>query len=177
MAQSYFYYKRGEEWVRVRADSYSREYQSDPAAFEGGQCATAYSIFATVDVWYKGKILTVGQEENTGRRPITGPIVRVFIREDEKGILAQRSDGGFGSVGRFQEFGTTFRNLRNVRLVRVDAKPDNCGSLPSTGPCSTEFRLNNSVVLALNSCPEITDGRGCSECCRELLPIIRSLHI
>lgn len=57
---------------------------------------------------------------------------------------------------------------------RNDALPDDCG-----GSCETFFYRDNQTIFQLPACPEISEQppTHCSDCCRELLPLLRSLHI
>ncbi len=177
--ESYLYYKRGDEWVRVNADRYSREQVTIGGEYPpvpGGQCVATYRVkvrrssrlsgpgpIETVDI--AGPI-----EERVG--PYTGP-------ENDR----RRVHGLFDRFNR-NRIGSNNEELINpitfiwISVDRKDGLPDNCGDGPgSETECHTKFYKDDSLVLSLSSCPEVTSGRGCSECCQELLPMIRSLHI
>lgn len=47
-------------------------------------------------------------------------------------------------------------------------------------PCNTNFYTNGTISQSLDFCPPINNdprNPGCEDCCRELLPSMRSLHI
>ena len=60
-----------------------------------------------------------------------------------------------------------------VTSVTVLSGTEPIGGTP--GPCETKFYKNNVLVLTLAGCPEVTNGKGCSDCCGELLTLARSI--
>lgn len=176
--EKYLYYKRGDEWVRVKADAYSLEYQNDPTTFNGGQCVVEYRVLFTVDQLNStGGYVNTLVDRSIGQF-VKGPIYEVKISNDKKRVI---SIGPNGTSASFSSVNSTytFSNLRNIKVSRRDGLPDSCGNSPGqgAGTCSTIFKLNGSTVLTLGTCPEITNGRGCSDCCKELLPIARSITL
>ena len=226
----YLYYKRGEEWVRVNADTYSQEYVSDPTYFPGGKCEGK-------DDWYSGSWNWEFIQSDAGRlfwrsvgyrfEKVLAPIdieidtasvrprarltyflldsdgekvnsasswkffnfAREFSRGGDgrprsiyfcRGVTSSNSFVGQDAVIRtYPIYGTFSRDSEDMSksYPLTDAPPDNCGSNSSPGDCQTIFKLNGATVLILPDCPDVTKNTGCSECCRELLPMLRDISV
>lgn len=177
--ESYLYYKRDAEWVRVIADSYAREYASQPASFSGGQCAIDYRVFVTYDRYYKGRLDREG-DTRTSPRYFRGPIRRIWHDIDaSRDIKIDHGNSSTNILVDSLSSPTTFKNIRNVFVTPRSGGPDNCGNVPGygQGECSTVFTRGDQQVLTLTACPEVTDGRGCDSCCRQLLTIAKAIKI
>lgn len=203
---SYLYYRRGDEWVRVSADSYDQTPENIP-----GQC---------VDVRYRVTIRAAAfRPDGTVRVAATdlpincfGPIGTVIGFNDLRptgsravgvllpcnGVIDSQTSSDVATAERLGYTGTRGNATRptgfvvagiryltsgggltgvttqviSVTAVRQDGLPDDCGSR-----CTTKFYRNDSLTLELPDCPEVTNGRGCSDCCAELLPLARSIRI
>jgi hypothetical protein len=174
----YLYYRRNDEWVRVQADSYERQYQSDPTYFTGGQCVAEYSVIFTVDQYTSAGVYVNTLIDRALGQFADGPISDVSLTDANKRVRVYDRLGS--KVFQLTNSNNYMLNLRNVKVSRRNGVADNCGNTAgsTTGDCSTVFKLaSGATVLTLPSCPEITDGKGCSECCRELLPLARSIAI
>lgn len=174
----YLYYRRGEEWARVTSDSYSRKSNSNPLYYPGGQCLVDYRIFFTVDqINDKGVYVNTLVDRSIGQF-VKGPIWSVEIRDEKRRVI---SIGPNGITATFRPVNSTYTlmNLRNIKIPRRDGLADSCGDSPYliAGDCQTIFKKNGSAVLTLDSCPEVSDGRGCSECCGQLVAIAKQIKI
>lgn len=175
----YLYYRRSEEWVQVQADSYERISSDGPT----GQCPgilyritfTQNFVYTQFGSNYQENIQGSAVRTIDRRGPIAGPIhyfegqiayVDIFIGPNQA-----RINWNVRSGRRFVV--TDSLPPTNISMVPLEDLPPECQS----SSCETSFTLNGSETLRLSHCPEITNGRGCSDCCRELLPLLRSLHI
>lgn len=199
MMPSYLYYQRGDEWVRVNADSFTQG-SSGPT---NGYCAGTYYIVEAVgQCIYReglsGQIIytcywrsSIFQQTAAVIGPV-GAIVTPFvqvgglsgfgpainIRDGTPNIKGMNAYNN--SLGKNRQFQSGNNRTLNASITKITANGglDNCPPPPgSAGACQTIFRLNGAITLTLQSCPAITDGRGCSDCCSEILPLIRSLRI
>lgn len=176
--QPYLYYRRDDEWVRVAADAYERV--TEPS--QGGQCdGQSYAVtWTTVYEITRGRFAGEVRETTltdfaTG--PVEGPMLQPSNPTQRSGyIAANHPNGRWFSPNRFVDY--VILRLRDISIV--PRFPDSYVSCPadSEGTCSTVFTLNGNEVLTLGSCPEVTTGpNGCRNCCRELLPIARSITV
>lgn len=181
----YLYYRRGEEWVRVDADRYERITKpGSSAGFSGGQCVIGYFVFYTYSANFQGTPRGGSGNVAFGEGPIIGmeieygpsnidtaPNLGCYIYlNDSTGRNVVASFGGYNWQGQ--------PTVQIDSIRRRDNQPDNCGDPPSTpATCETEFYRSGNLVLTLPDCPEITDGRGCSACCSDLLPILQGIRM
>lgn len=163
---SYLYYKRGEEWVRVNADSYSTE--TEPS--EGGQCPTFYGY--TINFGYLRFGVTTQRQivrNCTSSQRFLGPMSLVWtsktisVQNPTQTLLLLSAVGTSDTI-----------TSASITYAICGLEPDNCGP---PGACKTLFQLNGSTVLTLNECPEVMERDSCSDCCAELLPIARRISI
>lgn len=143
-----FYYRTGELWTQIEADSYRR--------------GNRYGWYQNL-VWQSGLREVVPQGD-------TNPESRYYTDGrcgyDSDGIL-YRNQFGFTSCGRDGRPPRQVLSSISWFFVR----------------CSIDFIRNGAVirtVSGIDGCPEVQiDPRdqGCSECCRQILPMVRALHI
>jgi hypothetical protein len=165
MTSSYLYYDRNGEWVRVNADAYSRIVSGAPL----GQCSTIYRVTFKA-TYFRSFNRTLNFTFNNLNGPLTGFEAYIqngncWARVRANGAWVNNNSGISGNSVVQQPF--------DIVITRSDGQPDNCG----VGSCQTRFTLNGQQTLTLPTCPEISDGRGCRDCCRELLPLLRSIHV
>ncbi len=207
---SYLYYRRGGEWVRVNADSFTQVPQ--PGGL--GQCSDSYTLSVTFNGTRVSTNAFLGPFTRT-TATATGPITGIVGVNPNLGSLqggyvwgvrfragnltgASWPSGVYVSpnsslgvqlgVSATDPYKTGFLsgngggggfivnpiNITNVSYTRLNGQADNCG-VPT---CQTIFKLGNSTVLTLSTCPEISEGpNACSDCCAQLLPIARSISI
>ena len=173
----YLYYRRGDEWVRVDADSYERKHESDPNYTPLGKCENVrynvgyyiYYIYAyggaerRVYVYWSG---------------VYGPITKIDAGADGVVYGAIKTRDGVLTSVKAQDGAGVLRFPEELYIARFDGGPDNCGDPNGgVGKCTTVFKRNGSIVLALDSCPDVTNGDECADCCKELLPMARSITI
>lgn len=175
---SYLYYKRGAEWVRVKASKYTRE----TVPSQGGQCVgQQYIVTWSVTSKYYPAFYDGRQYTNNRTRIVDGgnwkgpmrakatPDTHVGTRyaNDQPDVSFYEMEANKGEI----------LSIFNVKVVpRYPETYVPCAA-DSGGSCSTKFSLNGQTVLMLASCPQVTDGRGCSECCGELLAIAKQMQV
>lgn len=186
------YYKRGDEWVQVASATRHTQQSSAPV----GQCPTLYSEDIVVQCINYGRPWRGEPAQNytaTYRlHSIQGPLGSPVMPSPRTGgFPVWRADGptvdyryANGSIGNpysgVSHTGASPFNgdnqalsLLSRQITRLDGQADNCG----IGSCITKFYNGNTLILELDSCPKVTDGEGCSDCCRRLLPMLRGITI
>lgn len=196
---SYLYYRRGDEWVRVNADAFTT--QTDRPA--NGYCSgTFYIVEAVGQAIYRPgvsgeTIYTCYWRSSTLQQSaaVIGPVGEIVtpfvqvgglsgfgpplqIRDGTPNIKGMSAyDNSFGRNRLFQS-GNNRTLSATITKITPNGGLDNCPPPPgSPSGCTTIFTLNGAETLRINTCPEITDGRGCTDCCSEVLPLIRSIRI
>lgn len=176
---AYFYYQEGAETRQVEADSYQR--------IRGSQLlytVTIEGIFRTVrcdDGDIQINFITTTKDD------VPGPLGAVSFEPSGTGC-----EGGDRGVSLYIESNasqlfienvwTGFPSVRKLHSYSVSAvNAETTGTSDNVeGACVTQFLRGGEVVLELSFCPPV-DGdprdEGCSACCRELLPIVRSLRV
>lgn len=180
--ENYLYYERDDEWVRVDADNYTQQpkvAQTSVIPSSTGQCPTLYQL----TIRFEGLGIRGWEEypRNVSIRafgPIEGKVTVIPGTYGQQGVRATINSTGESQptlIVNEPPFG--YWDARNFRITarREDGQPDNCDA-PAEG-CETRFYRDGNLVLTLDNCPAITNGQGCQECCRELLPAMRSLTI
>ena len=172
------YYRRGEDWIRVNADSYTQAL-GPGSGFLGGQCVgIRYRIVVSYDNYLRGtfskrdtRILSSSylgkiQGVRIDYSSVTSQIIVLHDNRETRADYESTSN-------------TQWYNIRIESVTRLAGLPDDCGNGPDyvPGGCVTTFTLNGSTVLTLNSCPEVTNGNECRHCCKELLPIARRIDV
>lgn len=143
-----FYYRTGDLWTQIEADSFRR--------------GDKYG-------WYQNVVWNSGLSEQLPQGD-TNP----ESRYQTDGRCGFNDDG----IYYFNQFGYT----SCARVGSGDRQVLNSISWVFIR-CSIDFIKNGGViktVTGVDGCPEVgNDPRnpGCEECCRELLPAMRSLHI
>ncbi len=175
---SYLYYRRGDEWVRVNADSYEQITESGPPPSPTGNCSTKYRVFATYTVTSRsGKYLHT-REDWPISSTVPGPVTGVAIENEGRIVAVYNANGLY--AGRSVSSGSVRASeLLGVKHTRIDGLPDDCpppGNGGDSGECSTVFSLEGSEVLTLDHCPEITEN-SCRDCCSELLNLARRIRV
>ncbi len=171
----YFYYRRGEEWVRVLADSFTQ----GPPPSAPGQCE---------NVGYVGLVEYTrgdGLVQVAGTGAVWGPVTGVFLYPLTGGnnVFIGCHGSYYGAYSSevvylfvVQDGATNYTHAEIIQLYRIDGLPDDCAA---AGGCQTEFFLNGNSVLVIPTCPEVLDSseeNECSDCCRQLLPLARSIR-
>jgi hypothetical protein len=185
---SFLYYRRGDEWVRVDADAYSQVTSGSV-----GECPTLYDVYVTAICEYypfngSGTIQYLGHYTGQISGPLSeitflipGVLVGGMASFLVPGLDYARNGTPVGGLFGSDPLNTPKNRGNNLltgpweyqSITRVDGLPDDCGA----GGCQTIFTAGGVEVLRLNECPEITDGRECSDCCREILPLLRAIRI
>ncbi len=194
----YLYYRCGDEWVRVPADTFTQE----TGEGEPGLCpGTYYYVKATAQAeYYRGSVVfetyeayyesrAVAGQTGTPLGPLNGlntPFTSVggnyFYGPPLAGKDASRNGlYVFFAIGNNKDNQRDWRRANNrvvsaviTSIESVDG-PDDCGE---GGACITKFYRGETLVLTLEECPEVTNGReDCSDCCRQRLPIARAITV
>ncbi len=185
---SYLYYRRDDEWVRVEADNYSQITTTTTPEFEGGQCCGDwYNVKGTVDHISQTtgdvNVLTFNIGGVITNR-LFGPVRGLVMGVDSTGrdrLFIAASDINCNYLLYTARTASSGRYLANGRIssvTQLNSPPRDCGNPASQSTCETTFTLNGLTVLALPTCPEVTNGQDdCSDCCAQLLPIARSITI
>lgn len=150
---AYFYYQDGANLRQIEADNYQQ--------LSGDN--------ATVDFTWPMK---------------DGPIRASFGRPIVKVLSLGDSFSKIPSGGTFEPCPTDLNYSGNSIYHEFDTLYDDnrgsCSYRVTVSGCITKFYKAGIVTLTLNDCPPINEdprNLGCSECCRSLLPTLRSLHI
>jgi hypothetical protein len=150
MPNSYLYYRRGDEWVRVDADR------------------------STIAVTPSGYQFYVGPNwirSGSNGCPLGGEYIAYYgATPVPASPTARFYSNGFGEC-------TGEIYLLNFNGHNALFKGYPTWMEEKLLGCETKFYKNNDLVLRLSSCPEVTNGRGCNDCCRELLPLLRGVRI
>lgn len=194
--EKYLYYERGEEWVRVNADSYSQGAPAGGGRPKGGKCpGQQYEV-----IWYITDYEFDQIRNVVTRAPRTYNRNGFVIGGNWKGPTLEfnptppgayvgnsytwlRKNDGSAIIGYYVGGQTATNRVTEVTdygLVSIKPRYPNsyvpCAA-DDEGSCETVFKLSGLTVLTLDSCPKITKGDGCGECCRQLLPLIKTLHV
>lgn len=147
---SYLYYKRGEEWVRVSADAYFRT-----------EVATGYQLYVGPN-WIRS---------NSPNCILAGE----YIAYGNVTVAPAETLVTYESFGSGQCSGDTYRLTFNGYAALFRGRP--IWKEEPVNECKTTFTLNGSTVLMLDTCPDVISGDSCSECCSELVAIARQIQI
>ena len=150
----YFYYEQNGERYQIIADRYERSSENNNIA----QLSWAMNI-GPIQATYDRPIISI--------RSLGGTWKPYFDQPDR----ACPTSPSFSGNSIYHEFDDPYTDNSGVCDYEITLAGDTCKTL---------FYIGETVIRTLNSCPAISDdprNPGCSECCRELLPMAKNIII
>lgn len=149
-----YYYQENGETYQIEADSYQRRQATGASNDESGWFYTAS--------WDSGLTETLKYSDGL---PTDTFVIDGRCGSNDRGIRFYVN----GAANCAQNGSTPRRRLEALNFSYVQP-----------AACLTDFYKNGAVIKTIDNCLAVGDdprNEGCSACCRELLPIVRSLRV
>jgi hypothetical protein len=188
---AFYYYSLNGQHYQIEADRYTQAPSGGGPV--SGQCSALYTVTiraTEVSVFCSGGGELTAPNFVVSKSGIPGPLGAVISTPSGTGC-----GGGYGGVtftvesegGASEEIvavtQTGFPNAikwKSTVIHEVTYTLDSGQSTACDGDCVTRFYRGDTVIRSFPDCPVIEEDirtPGCSECCRELLPLVRGISI